>query len=296
MDSVDLNAMEKVFVYGSLRRHEGNHRVLGNSEKTAMQASARGRLYDTGDGFPAMALIGEGRVYGELYSVTPHILKRLDTFEGYYGAGPNNHYERVVQTITTDTGEMDAYVYIYSVHKVASLTRIEFGDWTVHRLLQRVGELNYFSYASCMDDERFKLAGKEQLFRNVLGRGVLTGYDMKFLRKSIDNTGKADLVEVGGEVEGKVYRIGGEALEYLLVREGVRANAYRPAFVDVRVGGRLRKNVLTFLAVGKQKKEVAPSDKYLEEIRRGGRTVWSTEYERRFEEKIRTVFPVYSVR
>jgi cation transport regulator ChaC len=98
------------------------------------------------------------------------------------------------------------------------------------------------------------------------------------------------MVEMSGVVEGKVYRIGQEALKYLLEREGVQNYYYRPAFVDICVGNKEVKDVLTFLVIDKTQEEVAPPEKYLAEIRRGGKTVWSTEYEKRFEEEIEQKF------
>jgi gamma-glutamylcyclotransferase (GGCT)/AIG2-like uncharacterized protein YtfP len=145
-----------VFVYGSLRSHEGNHRLLSSSELVNKQCSTSGRLYDTGYGFPAMIQTSGERVNGELYRVTPDILKRLDALEGYYGEGRNNHYDRVLQTITTDKGHIEAYVYVYPEDKVNGMEYIEFGDWKFYRLQKCDSGIMYFAYGSCMDDERFK--------------------------------------------------------------------------------------------------------------------------------------------
>jgi len=278
-----------VFVYGSLRVHEGNHRLLASSELVCKQCSTDGRLYDTGYGFPAMIQSRGERVYGEMYRVTPEILKRLDALEGYYGEGRNNHYERVVQTIYTDMGNEEAYVYVYPESKANGLEYIKFGDWKFYRIQKHDEDIIYFAYGSCMDNERFKLRNKDHLFQDIIGRGVIEGYSLKFTRKASDG-GKADMVEIGGVVEGKVYRVGHKALEYLLEREGALNYIYRPAFIDIRVGDKVVKDVLTFLVIDNAKEEVAPPEKYLEEIRRGGKTVWSVEFEKQFEEEIEQKF------
>lgn len=140
-----------------------------------------------------------------------------------------------------------------------------------------------------MDDERFKLLNKDSFFQNVLGRGVLEGYSLSFTRKS-ENGGRADIVETGGVVEGKAYLVDREALDYLLMREGAVKCIYRPAFVDIRIGNRLVKDALTFLVIDKASEEIAPPENYLTEIRRGGKTVWTVHYARRFETELRLKF------
>jgi gamma-glutamylcyclotransferase (GGCT)/AIG2-like uncharacterized protein YtfP/cation transport regulator ChaC len=275
-----------VFVYGSLRKHEGNHRLLGEAELVAAQCRTEGRLYDTGFGFPAMGETNSDKVYGELYRVTPEILRRLDALEGYYGESKNNHYSRVVRTIYTDSGTLEAFVYVYTEEKTRNLDRVELGDWKFHRMNQPDREWIYFAYGSCLDDERFKRSKVDHLFQNVIGRGVLNGYSLTFTYQAGDG-GRADMMEIGGVVEGKAYRIGYEALEYLLRREGVHSHIYRPALVDIQAGDQIVKDALTFLVIDKTENDIPPPEHYLTEIRRGGRTVWSMEYERKFEENIR---------
>lgn len=286
-----------VFVYGSLRKHESNHGLLDASQLVCHQCATAGRLYDTGQGYPAMVPSDNGeRVYGELYRVTTDVLKCLDELEGYRGEGEPNEYDRVVQRIETDQGPVDAYVYVYPEERVKGMLAVPSGDWKYHRLqLQQDCSIHYFAYGSCMDNRRFKRDGVDHLFRNVVGRGVAEGYTLRFTRKAHDGMGRADMVEIGGTVEGKVYRIGQEALEYLLVREGVDEGCYRPAFLDIRLGDHILKDVLTFFVVDKQPEEVAPPEEYLQEILDGGATVWTPEYAGRFKEEVRLRFGAWQV-
>ena len=127
--------MEKVFVYGTLRKHESNHGLLATAKPVAMQCRVEGRLYDTGGGYPAMALEPEYWTYGELYEVDDAQLSNLDCLEGYNGEGEDNLYDRVVVPVETDTGFIYAYAYIFLKDQVQGLSAVEFGDWRVSRFL-----------------------------------------------------------------------------------------------------------------------------------------------------------------
>ncbi len=140
-----------VFVYGTLREHERNHHWLAGSDRLGGACYAVGRLYDTGLGYPAMTLESGGRVHGELYRVTPAVLRLLDELEDYDGedengaiiedmeeiaaGGRDNEYWRVVQPIYSDASRsrIEAYVYVYPDAKAAGLTPIASGDWKRHR-------------------------------------------------------------------------------------------------------------------------------------------------------------------
>lgn len=125
----------KVFVYGTLRRDEYNHRLMLKAKIRSTKCWTNGRLYDTGFGYPAMVQDPAGRVYGELYQVTEEQLAALDDLEGYRGAGGNNEYERVRQAVYTEQGEETAYVYVYPPQKAMELGQeIISGDWKRYNL------------------------------------------------------------------------------------------------------------------------------------------------------------------
>lgn len=125
----------KVFVYGTLRRDEDNHRLLLNAEIISTQCWTNGRMYDTGLGYPAMVQDPTGRVYGELYQVTKEQLAALDELEGYTGQGGNNEYDRVRQTVYTEQGEETAYMYVYPQKNMELKHEIASGDWKHYRQL-----------------------------------------------------------------------------------------------------------------------------------------------------------------
>ena len=141
-----------VFVYGTLREHECNHYLLAGCERLGAAWYAEGRLYDTGLGYPAMTLERGSKVHGELYRVTPNVLRLLDKLEDYDGedengagiedmdesdgGGRDNEYWRVVQPIYSDASSdrVEANVYVYPDAKAAGLEPIASGDWKQRRV------------------------------------------------------------------------------------------------------------------------------------------------------------------
>ncbi|MCS5691605.1 gamma-glutamylcyclotransferase [Cyanobium sp. FGCU-6] len=71
---------ERVFVYGSLRRGQANHRQLLGARHEGEGTLEGADLHDLGP-FP-MAVPGSGRVQGEVFAVTRELLLALDRFEG----------------------------------------------------------------------------------------------------------------------------------------------------------------------------------------------------------------------
>jgi len=122
-----------VFVYGTLRKNEFYHdEYLNGAELVAEQAYVFGELWDTGLGYPALVLGGQGRVYGELYRINPEILRRLDELEDYHGPGGPNEYERIELNVYADPQIYTAYAYVYP----APPARGKFlasGDWKKQR-------------------------------------------------------------------------------------------------------------------------------------------------------------------
>lgn len=274
--------MNKVFVYGTLRQNESNHHYLEKEKLLASQCWVKGELYDTGYGYPALVNRSDSRVYGELYQIGDKKLEAIDLLEEYYGEGQDNDYERMTKTVYTDKGEERALVYYFPFSKVDLNLKISSGDWKNHRLLKK-NDLLYFAYGSCMDRERFKESKVDHLFEDILGKGVLEGFALQYTRKAKDG-GRADIVEVGGFVEGKLYRIGQEALNYLYKREGVNASIYRPTFVNLKLEGKILPDVLTFTVANKNK-EITPPPHYFQEIIRGGKGFLSEKYLEKLREQ-----------
>jgi len=269
--------MIKVFVYGTLRKGEANAHLLIGAKRIAEQCWTKGSLYDTGYGYPAMKPLPASQIYGELYTVTMVELKRLDQLEGYMEGSATNLYERIQQTVYTDKGPAIAYMYVANKTHLVKET-IPNGDWKEHNLLMKPSvSVLYFAYGSCMDLKRIYEAGFAHYFQDMLGVGMLKNYTLRFSRRSIeDRMGRADIVEEGGNVEGKVYQIPVTVLkEYLYGREGV-PKAYRPSFVTIELNG---KNVQALTFVGANKvEETAPPQWYQEEILRGAEGYVSFDY------------------
>ncbi|MED4228610.1 gamma-glutamylcyclotransferase [Neobacillus cucumis] len=280
-----------VFVYGTLRKNESNHFLLKEATLIARQVWTNGRLFDTGLGYPAMKESMNDIVYGELYLVSEEQLLRLDELEDYRPNDRNSLYNRKKQVVFYDTGKIEAYLYFIAKHNENMLRiPISSGDWKLYLYEQQKQTILYFAYGSCMDDVRFKLRNKNHFFQNVKGCGILSGFTLRFTRRAHDG-GRADIVEEGGIVEGKVYEINSACLDYLYQREGVRAGCYRPTFVDINLNGKIVEDVLTFTVVNKEA-ETAPSSEYLEEILRGGTGCVSEAYLTSLRERMKSTFGI----
>ncbi|MCA1053959.1 gamma-glutamylcyclotransferase [Rossellomorea aquimaris] len=272
-----------VFVYGTLRRHESNHYLLEGAELLHEQAWVKGELFDTGAGYPALKE-GDGFVYGEIYKINDGILHKLDDIEDFIEGREDNLYHRQIQRVETDQGQTEAYVYFGLVNKMFK-TVIHSGDWKVHQFIETKPErILYFAYGSCMDDARFKLAKVDHHFKKCLGAGFLKGYTMKYLFK-VEDGGRGDIIEDGGSMEGVVYDVPQEAVEYLFKREGVVPGWYRAAFIDVVIKGKRYNDVLTFIVKTKFH-EVLPPDHYAREILRGSMPHVSREYHDKLQKQL----------
>lgn len=267
-----------LFVYGTLRRHEDNHQFLKGARCLAEQAWGNGELFDTGHGYPTLKLNDNGKVHGELYEVSQSLLPQLDDLEDYVEGRETNLYDRIFTTVYTDVGHSEAMVYVHA-GETQKLEKITHGDWKLHRFMEdRPEQVHYFAYGSCMDDERFRKAGVDHCFQNLLGAATLQGYSMKYSFRVSDG-GRADIVEDGGVTEGLVYLTPYDGVEYLFTREGFYGGWYRPTFVDVEIKGETFKDVLTFHVYNKMPEQLPP-DHYSTEILRGAKGRVSEPYYR----------------
>lgn len=114
-----MHFSDLVFVYGTLRRGEYNHRYLswarwlGNHRTLPCYT-----LLDLGD-YPAVMSGGQTTIFGELYAINDSLLARLDWLEDY-----PNEYTR--ERISTPYGP--AWIYLYQ-HPQANTPAIGSGDW-----------------------------------------------------------------------------------------------------------------------------------------------------------------------
>jgi gamma-glutamylcyclotransferase (GGCT)/AIG2-like uncharacterized protein YtfP len=134
------------FVYGTLRRRQGNYRRLAGRTAAEHPAVLPGHAMYVGAGLPwVVAAEREASVVGELMVATTgeyrEVLADLDRLEGFRGsAAESNLYERVVRQVTfVDEGgslatTTTAWVYIAGGHfsggfRGRDAVRIEGGDW-----------------------------------------------------------------------------------------------------------------------------------------------------------------------
>lgn len=92
------NHVAQLFVYGTLMRGEKNagllYRRVPLLESVTASASIKGRLFDTGLGFPALLKGGSSHVFGDYIQLIgckqdiSDALKELDRLEGYTSDGP----------------------------------------------------------------------------------------------------------------------------------------------------------------------------------------------------------------
>jgi gamma-glutamylcyclotransferase (GGCT)/AIG2-like uncharacterized protein YtfP len=108
-----------VFVYGTLRRGQHNHYMLGSSSFLGLHVTEPWyAMLDLGT-YPGVVGGGQCAITGELYRVTPTTLARLDELEDY-----PQRYDRVV--FATEHGR--AWIYLYR-HQIGSERVIVSGDW-----------------------------------------------------------------------------------------------------------------------------------------------------------------------
>ncbi|MEH7456599.1 gamma-glutamylcyclotransferase family protein, partial [Bacillus sp. JJ1127] len=96
----------------TLRKQQTNAHYLYGTTCIALEAWTYGKLFDTNEGYPAMILSSDNKVYGEVYEVSDEILKKLDELEEYTGNPEKDLYDRITQTIYFGDRNISAYVYI----------------------------------------------------------------------------------------------------------------------------------------------------------------------------------------
>jgi gamma-glutamylcyclotransferase (GGCT)/AIG2-like uncharacterized protein YtfP len=117
------------FVYGSLMRNMGNHRVLVRARfvRTA-HTPASFTLHDLG-AYPGMIGGGTTRVHGELYEVNEETLAALDRLEGH-----PRFYRRSEISLCDGTRVLS---YLLAERR-SRCPAIAGGDWRAHLAKERV--------------------------------------------------------------------------------------------------------------------------------------------------------------
>ncbi len=111
--------MQKVFVYGTLKK--GYHNHYGLADCPMKKAEVVG--YDLhASAYLPFVKEGSGIVKGELYEVSEQILLRLDQLEGH-----PDFYQRVMTEVTTANQKVNAWIYL--CRDAARYPLVASGEW-----------------------------------------------------------------------------------------------------------------------------------------------------------------------
>jgi gamma-glutamylcyclotransferase (GGCT)/AIG2-like uncharacterized protein YtfP len=114
-------AVHRVFVYGTLRAGEGNHRLLAGAGFVGLARTEPAfRMFDLG-AYPAVAPGGSTEIEGEVYEVDDAMLARLDRLEGH-----PTFYTRTPIALA-DGSEAEAY--LMRAARLRGYAEIPSGDW-----------------------------------------------------------------------------------------------------------------------------------------------------------------------
>lgn len=126
--------LHRVFVYGTLRKGEGNHqRYLDGLAMTPARTAPGWGMASLG-AYPAIYPAEfPGVVVGEVYEVDDARLEHLDRLEGYVPGG-RGMYDR--EEIALEDGT-EAWAYFMPLERVEDWTAIPSGDWKAWRVAQQ---------------------------------------------------------------------------------------------------------------------------------------------------------------
>ncbi len=118
--------VDRLFVYGNLRRGQPARNQIADHVVSWQPATARGRIYALPDGYPGLVPGGDGQVTGEVVVLRDlaAVFPLLDAFEG-------ENYARVLQKAVDAAGaELSTWVYALADPVLAEHGEpIESGDW-----------------------------------------------------------------------------------------------------------------------------------------------------------------------
>ena len=119
-----------LFAYGTLKQGGKYHCYLEEAELVEEQATAKGILYDTGMGYPAMVLSDAGRIEGEVYDIPEVLWPALDYLEDYSGNPETDLYDKVMIEVTSGNRSLETIVYIAKDEKLLK-EQIKTGKWDI---------------------------------------------------------------------------------------------------------------------------------------------------------------------
>ncbi len=128
-----------VFVYGTLKKGYGNHRLLTTSKFVSKATTADKYLFQDNGSFPYVidnslqqSQVREElkhNVIGELYEVTEEVLSSLDSLEGYRKNSSYSLYDRQVVTVVDENNKKIKCNMYVSQRFYPSLKILDSGEW-----------------------------------------------------------------------------------------------------------------------------------------------------------------------
>jgi gamma-glutamylaminecyclotransferase len=105
--------MPKIFVYGTLKTGQINHRLLcdprGSSRIVPLPATAPGIVLHAGPHYP-LAIRGQGQAIGEVYTITESVLKKLDVLENH----PDDYHREITPVIVINGHRLLVWIYLHN--------------------------------------------------------------------------------------------------------------------------------------------------------------------------------------
>ncbi len=121
-----------LFAYGTLKRGGKYHFYLEEADLVAEHVTISGSLYDTGLGYPALALTGDDVIQGELYDIPDVLWPAINDLEDYSGNAKTDMYDRLTIEVETERGTKQAIVYTAKAERLLK-EYIPEGVWDVER-------------------------------------------------------------------------------------------------------------------------------------------------------------------
>ncbi len=123
-----------LFVYGTLKQGGKYHCYLEEATLVAEYATAKGTLYDTGMGYPAMVKSAEGEIQGQVYDIPEELWPALNDLEGYLGQNDMDLFDKQTTEVFANGEMMETIVYVANATGLLK-EKVESGVWDV-RVMQ----------------------------------------------------------------------------------------------------------------------------------------------------------------
>lgn len=119
-----------LFVYGTLKEGGKYHCYLGEAALVAEHATAKGTLYDTGMGYPAMVKTAQGEIQGQVYDIPEELWPAIDDLEGYAAQAETDLFDKQTTEVFVNGEVMETIVYVANAKGLLK-EKVESGIWDV---------------------------------------------------------------------------------------------------------------------------------------------------------------------